>query len=42
MHSESITTGVVSGAKRASESPAALGLAIFGIYGLCEARWRKV
>jgi drug/metabolite transporter (DMT)-like permease len=21
---------------------AALGLAIFGVYGLCEARWRKV
>ena len=21
---------------------AALGLAVFGIYGLCEARWRKV
>jgi Domain of Unknown Function (DUF1206) len=21
---------------------AALGLAVFGVYGLCEARWRKV
>jgi hypothetical protein len=36
MHSESVS-GVISGAKRA-----ALGLAVFGIYGLCEARWRKV
>jgi hypothetical protein len=50
MHSEPIT-GVISGTKRASESPVAQFLAtagltargvIFGIYGLCEARWRKV
>jgi hypothetical protein len=22
--------------------PAALGLIVFGVYGLCEARWRRV
>jgi hypothetical protein len=51
MESVSVTK-VTRRARRASDSPSrtgeflmlldGLGLAVFGIYGLCEARWRRV